>query len=180
MADQLGNKSGLTLSLCIGSLTSGIGSANYVASSKSLIFASDFAASHVDTYRHELFHAYQDNVGYSGGIGSYGLGQAGFVNIEFEQAVFKDIMNGYATALGQFADADIREDYIEWIISLTNNATAYPNVVSITDFETKYFQFLTEFNNSDPIYGGGTIIQSLKPNALKKIFDGLQKGGCGL
>jgi len=39
---------------------------------------------------------------------------------------------------------------------------------------------LTEFNASDPGYGGGTIIPTLGPEALKAIFNGLVKDDCGM
>lgn len=103
------------------------------------------------------------------------------MNIEFEQAVFKDIMNGYATALNYSQDNTIKLLYDDWIVSLTSNGSSYPTIDTITDFETKYFQFLPEFKNSVPHYGNNSdIIPSLKPEALKKIFNGLQKDDCGI
>lgn len=88
---QLKQVSGLTLGMCISSSISVNGTYNPVT--KQITFKTDFASTFPDIFREEVFHAYQDNVGYSGGIGSYGM-TTGYANLEFEYQVFKDIMNG--------------------------------------------------------------------------------------
>jgi len=176
MVLQLKQVSSLVLGMCIHASATQNG--NYVPNTKSIVFPTDFAAGHQEVFRHEVFHAYQDNVAYPGGTANYGSGDPGFVNIEFEQAVFKDIMNGYASALDASSNTLIKNLYSNWIISLTQGGTVYPNITTISDFETKYFEYLNEFNTSNTAYGGRTILDKIKQEALKAIFSGLTKDNC--
>lgn len=174
----LANKPGLEIGICVDGTN---GSGTYNAATKSITFLTDFASTHVDVVRHELFHAYQDNIAYPGGISDYSLGEPGYSNIEFEQALFKDIMmlhGGNATALSYSTDNDIIEEYESWINYLTNNGTEYPDFSNNWSlYESKYFEFLEEFKNTNPYYNA-PIINTLAPEGLKRLFYGMLQPDC--
>ncbi|WP_379022515.1 hypothetical protein [Parapedobacter deserti] len=138
-----------------------LGNGTYNAATKSIVFSTNFASTHVEVIRHELFHAYQDNIAYSGGIGNYSLGEPVYSNIEFEQALFHDIMmlhGSSATAMNYSEDEQLKGQYKTWIDSLTNNGTEYPDFsANWSTFETKYFEFLEEFKDTNPYYNAPII-----------------------
>jgi len=173
----LANKPSLAIGICVDET---LGNGTYNAATKSIVFSTDFASTHVEVIRHELFHAYQDNIAYSGGIGDYSLGEPGFSNIEFEQALFHDIMmlhGSSATALNH-ADPAVKLDYQAWINTLTSNGTEYPDFsANWSTFETKYFEFLEEFKNTSPYYNA-PVIGTLEPEALKRVFNGGLQPDC--
>lgn len=162
------------------------GKDTYSATTKAITFQTSYTASRSDVMMHELFHAYQDNVAYHGGIGAYGVDastnikQPGFSNIEFEQALFRDIMmlhGSSATALYFSSNQSIKDNYTAWINMLTNNGTQYPDFsANWSAYETKYFEFMEEFR-LNPSFNS-VIINTLEPEALKRIFNGLQPN-CG-
>ncbi|RZK64370.1 MAG: hypothetical protein EOO92_27595 [Pedobacter sp.] len=97
----------------------------------------------ITPFRHEFFHGFQDAF-YTGGTAQYNTGtRTGFPNLEFEQALFYDILegSGSATAMGSTADISITDEYRTWISSITNNNTKYP----------KQFKSIKNFAISDLI-----------------------------
>jgi hypothetical protein len=116
---------------------------------------------------HELFHVYQDTH-YPGGIKQYQIGKEplGFANIEFEQALFNDIVNRYPNAMEK-ASTDIKQEYQKWLETITKNNTTQPKQFS--DLLGKYNYFLEHFHKYPP-YNAGIIHTSLLPNALLTFF----------
>lgn len=87
-----------------------------------------------------------------------------------EQALFQDILNGSgnATAMGSTASTAVRDEYRDWIKSITNNNTTYPKQFS--DFGGQYYYFLNKFHQNTVGYSGGLVKTNLPPNALLNIF----------
>ena len=162
-------------SYCINSAT--IGNVNFNPTTGSITFSSNDAASPAFTYllEHEYFHAYQ-NISYQNGVATYGKNpntgapNPGFVNIEFEQAVFNDVVNGGNQAFVN-GTQDQKNMYLSWLSQLTNNGTAYPKLSSSnTDFINKYNGFLNEYNSlSGNPYSSQVI--NLTPQAFINIFN---------
>jgi hypothetical protein len=115
---------------------------------------------------HEFFHAYQD-VHYPGGTNQYG--NIGYPNIEFEQALFNDIMNGDPTAMGSTAPQSVLDEYEKWVKTITNKYTTTPK--QFADFQGQYNHFLTQFyQNANGYAGKGQINPNLIPTALLSVF----------
>jgi len=169
---------GLILKMCIDSVRVA-SNAHYNTTNKEILFKTEFVSTFMDVFREEIFHAYQDNVGYTNGIGSYGV-STGRANIEFEYKVFRDIMNGYPSALNASPNLTIKDNYKDWIETITNFGSTYPNISSITDFNIKFHSFLNEHTNTDPTVQGFIVNSSLNPATLHHIFNGLVKNNCGM
>ena len=155
---------------------------HYIPGTKSFMFATDAAASSDLAYllEHEFFHAYQDqNAFYPNGIANYGkdlttgIASPGYVNVEFEQAVFHDIASGNVTAFSN-GTPDQQSRYSSWIATLTSNGTAYPKLSTGTsgynNFLTSYTAFLNEFN-AIPGNVYSSAILNFSPNALINLFN---------
>ncbi|MES2060935.1 MAG: hypothetical protein V4456_03390 [Bacteroidota bacterium] len=167
-------------SFCI---SPGTGNATYNPGTKSINFTTDFAATFSNILGHELFHGYQDMY-YPGGTTAYGRNAAtgvaspGFSNIEFEQAVFNDILyKGENTAFHQGTQAQ-QDAYRNWINTITNGSTSYPKLTvgttAYNNFITQYNSFLTQFSTiPGGTYSGTTI--NLNPSALINL---LNKSNC--
>jgi hypothetical protein len=168
-----GNVSGY--SFCI---VDGMGSANYSASTKTISFTTEYTITRSDVLGHELFHAYQDMY-YPGGTASYGRNAAtgvaspGFSNIEFEQAIFSDILYNERTAF-QNGSPQQKNAYENWLTTITNDFTTYPKLTAGTtaynNFITQYNGFLSQFSSiAESAYYGPTI--SLNPSAIITLFN---------
>lgn len=174
---QLDAVSGLTLQICIDGEDFSNPNALYSNDGK-ITFRTDYTATNGNFMQHELFHAFQDKLAYNGGIGQYAAPSNGRVNIEFEQAVFADIIYG-TNVFDNIAGIDtMRQDYEAWRDDLTEFGTVYPDLSNFATYENTYNFFLEAFNSYHG-YGGGTVI-SLAPEALMRIFNNLQKNGCGI
>jgi hypothetical protein len=127
---------------------------------------------------HEFFHAYQNSI-YPGGISSYGqnpsngANSAGFVNIEFEQAVFHDIVSGNINAFAKGTSAQ-NNAYTAWIKGLTNNGTVYPKLTpgtpAYTTFINQYTSYLDQYN-ALPNNPNTSPIINLTPQAFIDLFN---------
>lgn len=166
------------------SFTFCITAGNYNATSNvtnnSITFSTADAAtpSFADLLEHEFFHFYQNST-YPGGIASYGLNastgvaSAGFVNIEFEQAVFNDIATGGRQAFAHGTPTQ-QNQYSNWIKGLTASGTVYPKLTAgsaaYTQFISNYNSFLIQYN-AIPGNVNSSPITSLKPQALINLFN---------
>lgn len=129
--------------------------------------------SNVITFSHEFFHGFQDTH-YAGGTNQYKI--TGFPNMEFEQALFNDIINGSseASGMGSTAPVSVKDEYQDWIKTITNNNTTYPKLFS--DFtadinnNNKYYHFLNLFYQHSPYANKGVVNTTLQPSALLNIF----------
>ena len=104
--------------------------------------------------KEELFHAFQDAY-YAGGIGQYGKDAQGnklpgYVNVEFEAKVFKDIImeTGGSSAFFKYETPEeiaIYRDYSAWIESVKDD-------MSILQDQNEYSYWLDLFNEHNPDY----------------------------
>jgi hypothetical protein len=139
---------GKSFGFCINSAVQG--NVYYDPSDNSFTFSTEHAASPTFAFllEHEFFHAFQ-NASYPGGINAYGknantgLPNPGFSKIEFEQAVFYDIVNGSQQAFINGTDAQ-RAAYRNWINGLTANGTIYPK---LNPSSANYAQFISDYNS---------------------------------
>ncbi|MGV3546031.1 MAG: hypothetical protein ACO1N4_03140 [Pedobacter sp.] len=164
---------GKKFGFCVDSNISGNGS--YNPATGNFLWKDESGIPVVGLFGREFFHGYQDTH-YSGGTAQYNTGmQNGFPNIEFEQALFNDILNGSATAMGSGVPSAIFNEYEAWIESITDNYTKYPKQFS--DFGTdsnnvnKYYHFLSLFYQHSAYANMGTVNNSLQPSALLNIFN---------
>lgn len=157
--------SGIKIGICINPTVEGNGV--YRPREKNILFPTDYLLGDIRIFRHEFFHVFQD-VHYPGGIEQYY--ENGFPNIEFEQALFKDISSGAGdeSAMGPSASIELKEEYRAWLKSITNNFNTSPKQFS--DFQDKYYYFLDKFHLQSPYAGRGKINYNLLPNALLNIF----------
>ena len=179
LTNYFGNQ---TFSFCIDSLSQNGngGNVNYNPVNNSFTFTTDYAATPVfaDLLEHEFFHLYQNAI-YPGGTAKYAKSTAvgasnpaGFVNIEFEEAVFLDIATNSRQAFAS-GTSDQKKAYDTWINQLTDNDTIYPNLNSsstaYSQFISSYNSFLSQYNNL-PDNPNASPIVSLTPQAFLDIF----------
>lgn len=96
--------------------------------------------------------------------------------MEFEQALFSDIINGSseASGMGSTAPQTVVIEYRNWINNITSNNATYPKLFS--DFTTdlnnnnKYYYFLNLFYQHSPYANKGVVNTTLQPSALLNIF----------
>jgi hypothetical protein len=162
---------GKAFTFCI---TAGNYSDSFNPATNTFTFSTDAAATPDFAYllEHEFFHAFQNST-YPGGINSYGSNSPGYVNIEFEQAVFNDIATGDNEAFAN-GTKDQQNSYSEWIQNLTSNGTVYPKLTPNTSayktFINKYNSFLQKFN-AIPNNQYTSPVISLVPQALINLFN---------
>jgi len=75
---------------------------------------------------------------------------------------------GDESAMGPSASIELKEEYSEWLASITNNFNTSPKQFS--DFQNKYYYFLDKFYQESSYAGRGKINYNLLPNALLNIF----------
>jgi hypothetical protein len=160
------------IGFCVDSITYAnvAGNGLYNPVSKTLFWKSGLGVGHVPLFGHEYFHAFQD-AHYTNGIQQYG--NVGFPNIEFEQALFYDLINGseHATAMGIYAPQEVVDEYRSWLTTITNADEKFPKQFS--DFGGWYFHFLGLFYQHSSYQNHGSIDNNLKPNALLSIFSSI-------
>jgi hypothetical protein len=169
--------SGIKIGICLDATLKD--PAVYRPSVKNLLFQNESMLNRSSQFEHEFFHLFQDAY-YSGGIEQYNPN--GFMNIEFEQALFKDISTGGLpggfgpTAMGDGAPKALEDEYKAWVESITNNYKTKPKAFS--DFQGKYDYFLKQFSlHSGYSSKEGKIRPGFQPNALLSIFS---KSNCDL
>jgi hypothetical protein len=157
--------SGKKIGFCINHTL--IANAVYRPESEDVLFTTESTLGDDRVLGHELFHVYQDTH-YLGGIKQYQTGKVpvGFPNIEFEQALFNDIVNRKRDAMNN-GSGKIKEEYKDWLDTITRNNTTQPKQFS--DLLGKYNYFLEQFHKYPP-YNDGIIHTSLLPNALLTFF----------
>lgn len=160
------------------------GGAVYLGNKKQVIYANELYLGYPEMLTHEVFHAYQHQIAYGGSFVNYYKDQPGNINVEFEQIVFQDIsrrINEGTTYVGDKFNQETlpgfgkaQEDYIKWIETLTNKGTTYPNLSTMPDFANQFIAQLKNFKTfGHPGYTAkSTVIESLGPEALKKLFNG--------
>ena len=115
----------------------------------------------------ELFHAYQNNVAYSGGTAQYTT--TGRANIEFEAEVVNDI---YTAVSGQGAWAIIDVGYQNWIYSLLSPNDTFPNSYDLnfnSGFFNGYLNIWLQQNQS--AYPNATISNQVSPMAMNNLLN---------
>jgi hypothetical protein len=157
--------SGIKIGVCLDPTITDNGA--YRPSQKNILFPNEFTLSSSTLFGHEFFHVYQD-AHYPGGTSQYS--HTGNPNLEFEQALFKDIINGGlpTSAMGASASRNLKDEYEAWLQSITKNFTIKP--IQFSDFRDKYNYFLEQFYQNGPYRRRGEINYNLKPDALFSIF----------
>ncbi len=164
-----------------------MGNAHFDPTTKEIDFTS-INAIRIDFLEHEMFHAFQDQTYGNAAFISYGKPinsyyPPGYTDIEFEQAVFNDIVNKTLTeGTHNSTDANYVANYRDWISLITNNGTAYPklnpNATNQADID-KYNSFINSYNSfmdqfkqvpGNPYY---SPILHLTPNALINMFNSI-------
>jgi hypothetical protein len=126
-----------------------------------------------ESLKEELFHALQD-VYYPGGIAQYGKDKQGnklpgFVNIEFEAKVFKDIIESPDVGCcWAFKDVDdfpknLSDEYIRWIYGIREFT------ISLEDAD--YQKWLNFFNQYDREYTSPMHSDLSTPNAIRNLIN---------
>jgi len=175
----LANTLGMQYSFCIGTDPNPTYSMSYNPDTKGFTYATDdmTGVAFVSSLEHEFFHALQDALVGTSGYGknaTTGVPHAGFVDIEFEQAVFHDIESGNYSAFDKGTQAQ-QTAYEAWIRSLTDNGAAYPqidstNTAAYADFINQYNSFLSQFNDLPGNVYHSDIL-NLTPTSLMFIFN---------
>lgn len=176
---------GVSLGMC---LAPGIpGNAQYNAITKNINFATEFALGFPDMYTHEIFHAFQDQV-YDGGIKNSPKGQKGHVNVEFEQRVYSDLVNGWPSAYPNSTVEQLFEyaKFIGLVQSWEQNGDYIkmdPNGSVLeksrwNEFSAMYMKALKIFNEIPNNPYTSEIDLNLKPLALAKALKNGSKINC--
>ncbi|WP_291401516.1 hypothetical protein [Daejeonella sp.] len=157
--------SGIKIGVCLDPTITDNGA--YRPSQKNILLPNEFTLSSSSLFGHEFFHVYQD-AHYPGGTSQYSY--TGNPNLEFEQALFKDIINGGfpTSAMGNGVSTQLQDEYETWIKSITNNFTIKP--LQFSDLKGKYNYFLEQFYQNGPYNRRGAINYNLRPDALFSIF----------
>lgn len=146
----------------------------YNSVSQTFSFNNDNSFIDPTMFEHEFFHAYQDMFI---GTDTYAVGAvaggypAGYVNIEFETALFGDIIRPRAESnafINYSVPQDVRNEYYAWLDSITANNTKYPKIFD--DFAGKYNYFLKKFKLYSGYADKGEILLDLKPMSLLNLF----------
>ncbi|QNL47883.1 hypothetical protein H8S90_13750 [Olivibacter sp. SDN3] len=95
----------------------------------------------------------------------------GLPNIEFEQALFHDIVTNTLSAFSR-GTQDQKDAYESWIDQITENRTKAPKAYQ--DLGGQYFEFMEIWKNFYPEYDR-TIKNDLNPEAMLNV---LQNSGC--
>jgi hypothetical protein len=157
--------SGIKIGVCLDPKIKDNGA--YRPSEKNILYPNESSLNSSSLLGHELFHVYQD-AHYPGGTSQYS--HTGNPNLEFEQALFKDIINGGfpTSAMGNGVSTQLQDEYETWIKSITNNFTIKP--LQFSDLKGKYNYFLEQFYQNGPYNLRGAINYNLRPDALFSIF----------
>ncbi len=142
-------------------------------------FSTEVSLNYSNIFDHEFFHSYQNKYLSNGsanfapvknestGITTY---PDGFINIEFETALYRDITNiGAQSAFYNNAvPISVITAYESWLDTITINNTKYPT--SFTDFGGQYFYFMNLFKQYSGYADRGNIISTMTPSTLLNLF----------
>lgn len=149
--------------------------AYYVPSTNAIVLSKTTTINQY-SLQEEFIHAAQDRT-YSGGINQY-ASTTGTPNIEFEAKMIQDLINtvsevpfGYM-GIGPTHD----DDYIRWIIQLTEDGNLnlkFPSLTDVMNVKEKkssygYYDFMTCFKAKAESYNFA-VIKSLKPLFLDYV-----------
>ena len=148
---------------------------HYNAISESFNFQSGFSFILTTTFEHEFFHAYQDKF-LSNGTNQYAIGTSssypnGYINIEFETALYSDITRDRVSQealMNSDVPENVKIEYITWLNTITANNTTYPK--TFTDFGGQYYYFMEKFKQYSGYTNKGSIDYNLKPLSLLNLF----------
>lgn len=148
---------------------------SYNTVSNAFNFQGDFAFSLTSTFEHEFFHAYQDKF-LTNGTDQYarrtnGNYPNGYINIEFETALYNDITRDRSSQealMNSNVPQSIKDEYINWLNNITTNNTKYPK--TFDDFNGQYFYFVDKFKQYSGYVNMGNIDYNLKPLSLLNLF----------
>jgi hypothetical protein len=154
---------GKHISICKGTVPAG---ANASSDPDGDITWRDGLAFYTDMLSEEFFHEVQ----FSAYIGR----TLSNVNIEFEASILRDMINGTSDALQNTGLQD-RTDYTNWLKSITNNYTSFPQ--SITDImpdnnaKEQYFHMMDLYNSQYDASSThhGTVDRNFNPLALFEV-----------
>ncbi len=135
--------------------------AQFNAANDDITFKTSSIMQDTPAFTEELYHAYQKYY-YPNGIGQYSYGNPGFSNIEFEAKLLENIVSIISTNQ-TFRPAVPTDEYMNWLIEITNSGTTSPKLFD--DFKGNYFYFLEQFKIYNSAYNFPTI-STLYPNAL--------------
>jgi hypothetical protein len=165
-----------TFTVCISSNITG--SANISTTSNTITFSSAPYSTTPDVTLHEFFHAYQNSITPGGtsnyGMNAQGVKSSGYVDIEFEQAVFADILYNDGGAFLYRGSQEQKARYNDWITSVRANGypKLTPNTTAYNDFINTYKSFLTEYNDLSGNPNHSTAL-NLNPVTLINIFNNI-------
>ncbi|MDD4591110.1 MAG: hypothetical protein PHG06_11890 [Parabacteroides sp.] len=162
--------------LDFGMLPNAVNPANYNPYNKSIKFR-DYNSITTESIKEELFHAWQDAY-YPGGIAQYGKDAQGnklpgYVNVEFEAKVFKDLImtfGGYSAFLKYDTpeEIEIYEEYRDWIESVKDDPSILQN-------ESVYHYWLDLFNEHNPLYSSP---KSNDFSSFHGLYDSISNSNC--
>ncbi|MDD4591112.1 MAG: hypothetical protein PHG06_11900 [Parabacteroides sp.] len=152
-------------------MKTGTAPAAYDPNTKKITFNDDVNITG-ESLKEELFHAWQDAY-YAGGIGQYGKDAQGnklpgYVNVEFEAKVFKDIARNLDHGCCYIFESDnipsqIRYAYYSWIESIQNNTEPL--------LGENYMTWLNLFNQYHPEYSSPTNDNLASPLLLNILIN---------
>lgn len=158
------------------SLTDGL--AAYDPSTKEMYFRSnDYISS---LFTEEFIHFFQDHY-YPGGIDQYRKNaMVGFVNIEFEAKLIRDLIC-FRSGNGCFywgAGLNISDDYLQWISKIGGNNEHFPSYSKLLQRSPEwgnynYWDFLEDFKLNHPEYNKPT-----NPNLIPQVINFINNSGC--
>ncbi|SMC73674.1 hypothetical protein [Pedobacter nyackensis] len=135
-------------------------------------FLNDDSFNYPNIFEHEFFHAFQDMFI---ATDTYAIATSegypdGYTNIEFETAVFTDLLKTNTVEYGAFmnADEELREDYSGWLNLIKDNNKKYPT--TFDDFQGRYNFFLKKFQFNSGYADKGQILLNMKPVSLLEVF----------
>jgi len=157
------------INVCFGGNPNANGS--YNSDTKTLYYPNDFMVTVTNTMGHEFFHVFQDYF-YPGGISQYNTAplRTGFSNIEFEQALFYDLISkgDIPTAMARGSTTQ-KDSYKLWLKTITSNWTTYPK--NYSELGGRYFEFMEMFKSLYPEYNYPSK-PDLLPMAMLSAFNG--------
>ena len=143
-------------------------------------FSTEASLGYGYNFDHEFFHSYQNTflpggtVGFAKaenettGVTTY---PDGFVNLEFEVALYLDITRSRIEQGAFVSDTipnNVKAEYIAWLNTITANNTKYPKTYA--DLGGQYFYFMGLFKQYSGYSNKGNILNTMLPSTLLNLF----------